>query len=196
MSSTICIKPTLEVLFGPMFCGKSTELVRRLNIAAEMGLRVLYINHDNDDRSKEPFSTHNPAMTNIGKISAKKISDIEQLLTEAKNWDVIGVDEAQFFLGLKTVVPDLVEKYNIRVIVAGLVGDSERREFGEILHLIPKCSKVDMLTSFCVSCWNEKKIVEPAMFTRRTIESKSQIQIGAKESYQPVCRNCYLAKKD
>ncbi len=64
---------SLELIIGPMFSGKSTELLRRLNISAEMNLRVLYVNSSLDVRTKESFSTHNPTLTSVGKIKARKI---------------------------------------------------------------------------------------------------------------------------
>ena len=82
---------SLEIIIGSMFSGKSTELLRRLNICAEMDLRVLYLNHNFDSRGDKVFSTHNPIIGSIGKINACKVEKIDCVKSE--NFDVIGIDE-------------------------------------------------------------------------------------------------------
>ena len=61
--------PTLDLIMGPMYSGKSTELIRRLSIFSEMGLKVLYVNSKIDNRSNDNFSTHSPVVQSLGKIS-------------------------------------------------------------------------------------------------------------------------------
>ena len=70
--SFITNNPGIDLIIGPMFAGKSTELIRRLNIYSELGLKTLYINSSLDKRSDKVFSTHNPSICKIGKIEAKK----------------------------------------------------------------------------------------------------------------------------
>ncbi|GAG63614.1 unnamed protein product [marine sediment metagenome] len=102
--------PTLEIIIGPMFSGKSTELLRRLNIYATMKLNVLYVNSSFDDRATTMWSTHNPTMKSIGNIAATKVQNLSELNEEItcvrgeeslkahlSSFDVIGIDEAQFF---------------------------------------------------------------------------------------------------
>lgn len=188
-------KAHLGVITGPMFCGKSTELLRRLNISAEMGLKVLYINHSTDTRTVTPFSTHNPSIVSIGKITGIKIEGFDSI-KDLDSWDVIGIDEAQFFTGdsdayLRSHIQDWVENRNIHVIVAGLNGDSSRATFGQIPSLLPICDTWDLLSSFCVLCC-KNGIHAPANFTKRIGDSSSVVDIGGKEKYVPVCRDCYL----
>ena len=91
----------LDLIIGPMFSHKSSELLDRLVIFAELGLKVLYINHIFDDRNSEHIvSTHNPIMDlkkldkiqNIDFIHFKSLKGIRK-----EEYDVIGIDEAQFF---------------------------------------------------------------------------------------------------
>ena len=180
---------SLELIFGPMFSGKSTELLRRWNICAEMNLRVLYVNSHLDDRTSDSFSTHNPTMTSVGKIQACKIQTLDEI--NPKDFDVLGIDEAQFIIPLKDPVIDLVENHNKKVIISGLDGDFERQEFGEILRLIPMCDKVDKLYPFCLTCLEKTGNVKDALFSKRVGGGSDQISVGAKESYRPVCRKCY-----
>ena len=95
-------KGSLELIIGPMFSGKSTELLRRLNICAEMNLSVVYVNSHLDDRTSTSFSTHNPTMTSVGKIQACKIQDLSEC--NPNEFDVLGIDEAQFIHNLKIPV--------------------------------------------------------------------------------------------
>ena len=87
--------PTIDIIIGPMFAGKSTELIRRLNICAELGLKTLYVNSKLDGRSDKVFSTHNPTIGKIGKIDSKKVLDLLDI--DFEQYDVIGIDEAQLF---------------------------------------------------------------------------------------------------
>jgi thymidine kinase len=95
------------------------------------------------------LSTHNVTIGNIPFDSIK----IEMLgLCDISKYDVIAIDEAQFFRDLKNIVVDWVETQKKIVIVAGLNGDFRRQPFGEINELIPYCDAITKLTAFCVSC--------------------------------------------
>jgi thymidine kinase len=180
---------SLELIIGPMFSGKSTELLRRLNIYAERDLKVLYVNSFLDTRTDKDFSTHNPTLKSVGKIKSKKIKSLKEC--DYKSFDVLGIDEAQFIPDLYKDVIKLVEYYGKYVIVAGLDGDFNRNKFGEVLDLIPICDSVDKLFPFCKKCWETRKIVTKALFSKRITSGKDIIEVGAKDSYIPVCRNCY-----
>ena len=180
--------PTIDIIVGPMFAGKSTELIRRLNICAELGLKTLYVNSKLDKRSNKVFSTHNPTIGKIGKIDSKKVLDL--LDVDFGHYDVIGIDEAQLFSGLKNYVKNYVDNYNKKIIVAGLNGDYLRKPFGEINDLLPFCDTITKLDSFCIPCSKNKKISK-AIFTKRLSQSKKTLLIGGKESYIPTCRKCY-----
>lgn len=180
--------PGIDLIIGPMFAGKSTELIRRLNIFAELGLKTLYINSFLDKRSDEVFSTHNPSICKIGKIEAKKLENL--LDTNFQNYDVIGIDEAQMFSELKNCVINQVNNLGKKIIIAGLNGDYRRESFGEINDLIPHCDTITKLDPFCTICANNK-IISKAIFTKRITNSTKTLLIGGKESYLPVCRKCY-----
>lgn len=184
------MKPSIDIIIGPMFSGKSTELLRILNTYAAMDVKVLYINSELDTRSNNNFSTHNPMLTNIGKIESCKLSDLNKIYDlDLDNYSIIGIDEAQFFNNLKNIVIDLVEKDNKKILVAGLNGDYCRQPFGEILDLIPYCDNITKLNTFCQSCGDN---FTPGLFTKRIIKNNNNtILIGKQESYIPTCRKCY-----
>ena len=189
--------PSLDIITGPMFSGKSTELLRRLNIYSELGFSTLYINSNLDSRSDKNFSTHNPIIKSIGKISSVKLDsdltmeDINKKI-DFNNFKVIGIDEAQMFYNLKRFVIELIENYDKKVIVVGLNGDYERNKFGEILDLIPICDKLTKLNSVCSLCSKNKGKLVEAPFTKRIGDSKEKILIGGNASYHACCRKCYF----
>lgn len=180
---------SLRIIIGSMFSGKTIELLRELTVFAEMGLKVLYVNFAQDDREDGFFSTHSAIVvrsTQICMIKADRISEI----TDIDNYDVIGIDESQFFPDLLETVNDLVENRDKKVIIAGLDGTFERRRFGQILDLIPLCDSITKLTAFCDTCC-KNGIYSPALFTKRTSEDKDEVVIGGKDKYIPVCRSCF-----
>jgi len=178
-----------------MFSGKTTEILRRLLIDAEIGFSVAYINHKIDTRSSGPFSTHNPLYketlakkTGVAFLGGDQLKDIQE---KALKYDVIGIDEAQFFSDLAETVPSWVNLHNKKVIVAGLTGDFQRKKFGQLLDLEPMSDTFDKLSSHCRPCADSGRKRTPALFTHRVAGSDSTVQVGGSESYIPVCRTCY-----
>lgn len=183
----------LDLIIGPMYSGKTDYLLRELNIFAVMGASVIYINHALDTRASV-FSSHNPMIENVKNIDAKKVSSVDELVEACKNYLIVGIDEAQFFGGLKNAVLELVEKEGKRVLVAGLSGNYKREPFGELLDLIPFCDRVTKLSSCCNECAKMKKIKQ-AHFSYRLSKEEMEILVGAKNEYIPLCRECYKNKK-
>ena len=74
---------SLDLIIGPMFSSKTTELVRRLSIFADMDIPVLYINTELDTRSDQSFSSHNSMITSLGNIDSIKIKTLLNIPNEA-----------------------------------------------------------------------------------------------------------------
>jgi thymidine kinase len=188
---------TLDIIAGPMYSGKTSSLLNKLFIEAEIGLNVLYINHSSDNRSDAEFSTHNPLykekLSKMSNVKFASMSNLEDLFTQNfVCYNVIGIDEAQFFNDLYKVVKYLVEKWNLHVIVAGLNGDHKREMFGQIHELEPLSDSYTKLTAFCRKCAETKKrVVAPFTYRKQSYDDKD-IVIGGKDIYIPVCRSCYL----
>lgn len=182
----------LDLIIGPMYSGKTEYLLRELNIFAIMGARVLYINHKFDTRG-DVFSSHNPSLTSLGSISYKKVETAEELLEACQDYSIIGIDESQFFTGLKDAVLNLVEKQGKRVLVAGLSGNYKREPFGELLSLVPYSDRLAKLASCCSQCAVSKKIKQ-AHFSYRVTKDEIEVFIGGKNAYVPLCRECFIAK--
>lgn len=180
--------PSIDIIIGPMYSGKSSELIRRLNIYSDMGMKVIFINSSLDNRdTTRLFSTHNKTIGEI-EITTIKLSSLRTFVhTE---YDVIGIDEAQFFPDLKDSVLNMVENFNKIVLIAGLNGDFRRQPFGQILDLISYSDTITKLHPFCSLCKDRDSNIKPAQFTKRMDTSISEtISVGNR--YIPVCRKCY-----
>ena len=169
---------------GPMFSGKSTELLRKISTFRSIGLSCLLINHSYDNRVNEQcISTH----SNLKKeaIQTKYLMDIKNR-EEFFNTDVIGIDEAQFFDDLYDFVSYIHKCHNKTLIISGLDGDHLQKRFGQILDCIPLCDELVKLSALCMICKNGNK----ASFSKRIVNSNEQILVGNEESYIAVCRKC------
>lgn len=167
----------LHIIIGCMFSGKTTELLRIAKRLKSVEQRVLLINYYEDTRYSElHIKTHDNTHADI------KSFFIETLDIDYSEYDVVCINEAQFFTGLKKFCLQAVSDNKI-VYVSGLDGDFQQNPFGEILDLIPLCNSVNRLNAFCKICKNGT----PAFFTKRLSESLEQKLIGVNE-YIPVCR--------
>jgi thymidine kinase len=172
---------SLELIIGPMFSGKTTELIRRINRHSVIGKSSLIINSSRDSRCGEEIKTHDNQ-----RVSAIKVSSLDShtLRDTIGNVDVVAVDEAQFFTDLLSFVHWCLYTKKKHVIIAGLNGDFRQNKFGDIIDLIPQANQIDKLSSLCIRCGDGT----PAHFSTRTRGGKHQTEIGDKDSYESVCR--------
>lgn len=117
-------------------------------------------------------------------MKAVKSATLKGIYERCKAYNVIAIDEGQFFPDLVEFAEKLANEGHV-VIVAALDGTFQRKPFGSVLELIPLAEKVDKLSAVCIDCGKE------AAFTRRTVESNEIELIGGEECYKPVCRKCF-----
>ena len=176
---------SLELIIGCMFSGKTTELINRVNKLKSIDKNVLIINSKLDTR----YSINNIHTHNNNYISCISINNMNEIYNYINNYEYIIIDEAQFITNLYNIVKDLIDNKNKKVIIAGLICDSDRRHFGEIYLLYPLADKINHLKSFCHYCKNGTI----GIFTKKIIdEVDNQISIGSSDKYVAVCRKCYL----
>lgn len=183
----------LELIIGPMFSGKTTELLEIYKKCKFCNISVSIINHNFDNRYHDTMlSSHNKIMAPC--IPTDKISSLwSQKNTTSynilRNSDVILINEGQFFPDLYESVIDML-KSNKKIYICGLDGDFERKKFGYILDLIPLCDSIRKLKSLCSICRNGTE----GIFSMRLTGETEQTVIGV-DNYIPVCRNCYEKHK-
>ena len=179
----------LEVVCGPMFSGKSEELIRRLRRAEIAGQRVLIVKPRIDDR----YDVAHVVSHAGARMRAVAVDGAKDALRRADGYDVVGVDEAQFF---EPEIVDAVRELVLggkRVVAAGLDRDFRGEPFGPMPLLLCLAEFVDKLQAVCHRCGGAatrtQRLVdgEPAPFDGATI------QIGALDSYEARCGACYQA---
>lgn len=184
---------SLELICGPMFSGKTEELIRRLRRAQIAKQRVAIFKHAIDNRYNiECVTSHNGV-----KLEAHAIDNGRCIAEQAKQnkYEVVGIDEVQFFPpDIITAINNLVDT-GVRVIAAGFDLDFRGIPFGPMPTLLAIADHVTKLHAICTSCGAE------AMYTQRLTNNKPAkyneplILIGAEESYTARCRNCYTIDK-
>ena len=171
----------LKVILGPMFSGKTTELMRIYNKYNSCDIRCCIINHISDNRyDEEKICNHNGVM-----LPSQNFNKLQEMLYLVTNYDIFLINEGQFFEDLYDIVNLLVNMHKKRVYVCGLDGDYKRRKFGSILDIVPLCDEVIKLKAICKRC--KKK---PEIFTHRLSNEQEQTVIG-NDNYISLCRNCY-----
>lgn len=184
MTSTLIKSGQISLIIGPMFSGKSTELLRYLNVYCRC-FKTVFVTNTIDTRA---YLSHNPIInTNLKNttIDYKQCSDLN--IEELAKYDVVGIDEAQFFKNLKEPVLELA-KLNKIIFIAGLDADSEQKMFTEITDLIPYAIDVKKQTALCNKCIEEQNgTVNVAPATIRKTQDKERLIVGQEDTYSVVC---------
>ena len=171
----------LELIIGPMFSGKSTELIKRIRLLQKIDKKILVIKPIIDSRyNQNKITSHN--YESVDCIVLEKLEDIKD--NDVIKYNTIVIDEGQFFSDLVHVVTKWVDNFNVDIIVGGLDGDFQRQPIGTILNLIPYADQCYKLTSLCSIC----KDGTNAPFSFRLTNSIDKVLVGGSETYIPVCR--------
>lgn len=176
----------IEVITGPMFSGKSTELLRRLRLAQIARKRTSAFKHASDTRySEDEISTHAEQ-----RGWAMAVSSAREILESwhARAAAVVGVDEAQFFGEELVEVAERLAGQGKRVIVAGLNQDSFGCPFGAMPALMARADELFLVRAVCMVCG------EDATKTfRKPGAELAQVLIGTEHEYEARCRSCWSA---
>jgi thymidine kinase len=177
----------LEVICGPMFSGKSEEMIRRLRRAEIAGQRVVIFKPRIDDRYDVDDVVSHAGV----RMRGVPVASVRELVARAAGHDVVGIDEVQFFetgvVGAALALADA----GARVVAAGLDQDFRRLPFGPMPELLTHAEFVDKLQAVCHRCGG------PASTTQRLVDgvpapySGDTVVVGAAEQYEPRCRDCH-----
>jgi thymidine kinase len=172
----------LEVITGPMFSGKSEELIRRLKRARIARQRVACFKPDIDLRYHRTSIASHSDQTHDACTVANVERLREALFPLLEETDVIGIDEVQFFD--ESVIPLSVELIHLgkRVVMAGLDTTFNAEPFGPVPALMAIADEVTKLSAVCMVCG------QPAIHTQRLGQSQELVVVGAAGLYEARCR--------
>jgi thymidine kinase len=172
----------LEVITGPMFSGKSEELIRRLKRARIARQRVACFKPDIDLRYHRTSIASHGDQTHEACTVANVERLREALFPLLHEIDVVGIDEVQFFD--EAVIPLTVELIHLgkRVVMAGLDTTFNAEPFGPVPALMAIADEVTKLSAVCMVCG------QPAIHTQRLGQSQELVVVGAAGLYEARCR--------
>lgn len=174
----------IEVVCGPMFSGKSEELIRRIRRARIARKRVQVFKPVMDDR----YSTNEIVSHGDVRMPSESITSAQEILDKL-DWrsEVVGVDESNFFGPELVAVAQKLADSGKQVIIAGLDTDFMGRPFSPMPELLCIAESITKTLAICMRCGN------PAKHTQRLVESSELIVVGAAGMYEARCRRCFEA---
>jgi len=176
----------LELIIGPMYAGKSTELIRIINRYKCLKKNIIIVNHVLNNRyGSSGLTTHNKECVD-NCIIVDKLSSISNEIID--NTHVIIIEELQFFQDAYDTVINWCDIKHKTVIAAGLDGDFLRNPFGDVLRLIPHAEKITKLSALCKKCGNGTL----AHFTKRITSESETTLVGSHDVYEAVCRKHFI----
>jgi thymidine kinase len=183
----------LEVICGPMFSGKSEELIRRLRRAKIAKQQVATFKHALDNRHNlECVVSHNGTSLEAYPIETEE--KILEIVTQHQI-TVIGIDEAQFFSPSFVLIVCKLLELGCRVIIAGLDRDFRGLPFGSMPILLAIADRITKLQAICTECGTDAPLTQRLVNNEPAKHDDPIILIGAQESYQARCRQCYTIDK-
>ncbi|MDQ3381202.1 MAG: thymidine kinase [Actinomycetota bacterium] len=170
-----------------MFSGKSEEMIRRLRRAEIAGQRVVIFKPKIDNR----FDAADVVSHAGARMRGVPVSSVAELVARAQGFEVVGIDEVQFFEHSVISASLELAENGARVVAAGLDQDFRRLPFGPIPELLSHAEFVDKLQAVCHRCGG------PATTTQRLVDGKpapysgETVVVGAAEQYEARCRDCH-----
>jgi thymidine kinase len=181
---------SIRLYLGCMYSGKTSELIREYTRYQKIGKKVICINYALDNRYDTTDTDNNNSYVyshDLNKIKCLKSKTLKEINYKTiLEYDVILINEGQFFPDILEFCTLYCDKHNKNIIVCGLDGDYLRKPFGEINQLISIADEITKLKALCIKC-NDGT---PALFTWRMSNDINQVSIN--NDYIPVCRFHYL----
>ena len=171
----------IEIICGPMFSGKTEELIRRLRRARIARQKVAIFKPKVDDRYSADHLVSHSDMS----LPSTAVGTASEIIERVDDAQVLGIDEAQFFGSeLVTICRQLADQGR-RVIVAGLDQDYRGDLFEPVPQLLAEAEYITKTLAICVKCG------APANRTQRITEESERVVVGAKDHYEARCRACF-----
>ena len=171
----------IEVVCGPMFSGKTEELIRRMRRAQIAGQKIEIFKPSSDIR----YDDKEVVSHDKNSIPSTPIESSSNILLLADDVQVVGIDEAQFFDEGIIEVANTLANQGKRVVVAGLDLDFMGRPFGPMQHLLATAEYVTKLHAIC------RRTGGPAHYSFRKVAGDQTFMLGETQEYEPVSRLVY-----
>ena len=171
----------IEVVCGPMFSGKTEELIRRMRRAQIAGQKIEIFKPSSDIR----YDDKEVVSHDKNSIPSTSIESSSNILLLADDVQVVGIDEAQFFDEGIIEVANTLANQGKRVVVAGLDLDFKGRPFGPMPHLLATAEYVTKLHAIC------RRTGGPAHYSFRKVAGDQTFMLGETQEYEPVSRVIY-----
>ena len=181
MTSDLQNEGKIVLILGPMFSGKSTRLIEVIRKYTYKAKKTIMVKFYADQRYSDKSEVVTHDLIKYDSIDCKNLRDSMETL---KKYDVIGIDEGQFFPDLVEICEELAS-FKKTVIIAALNGDFRMEPFPVISKIISKADKIKLLKAYCFNCHKD------ARFSLRIVQSNETVLIGAGEAYKPACRECH-----
>ena len=182
----------LEVVCGPMFSGKSEEMIRRLRRAEIAGQRAVIFKPCIDDRYDAADVVSHAGI----RMRGVAVGTVADLAARAQGHDVVGIDEVQFFEPAIVETALALAAGGVRVVAAGLDQDFRREPFGPMPMLLAYAEFVDKLQAVCHRCGGPATTTQRLVNGRPAPYSGDTVVIGAAEQYEARCRDCHVAGQE
>ena len=179
---------SFELITGPMSCGKTEELLRRIRRCIIAKKKVAVISPDVDTRAKGDYIESRNGLW----LDAIKVKNSIQILSVVKDAEVVAIDELQFFDKNIIDVISVLMKEGRKVIGTGLELDFKAEPFGSMPELMCIATTVDKLHAVCMKCGCEHATRTQRLINGKPADKSSPlIMIGGDETYEARCIKCY-----
>jgi thymidine kinase len=180
----------LEVIYGPMFSGKTAELLRRVEQAEAAGERVAVVRPSVDTRHRGAVVSHTGARHEA--VDVRGADELDRAVAGAA---LVAADEAQMFGSEIAAELMRLAEQGVRVVVAGLDLDFRAEPFGPMPELLAAADRVDALTARCARCGEEATLTQRLRAGRPAPLDDDTIVIGGTDLYEPRCAQCYAEER-
>lgn len=178
----------IEVISGCMFAGKTEELIRRIKVLEYAQKKIAVFKPKIDNRYSEDYVVSHAGSS----VKSFNISSAYEILAYIDDsYDVVAIDEVQFFDKEIIKICEYFADQGKRVMVAGLDMDFRGEPFSVMPDLFTHAEFVTKLTAVCTKCG------APATRSQRLLNGNPAqydepiIKVGASEQYEARCRHCH-----
>ena len=178
----------IDLIIGPMFAGKSTELIRRARRFQIIGKKTFVINHVFNNRyGSTAITTHDDVVLAPNLITGNLAGALDhECYADA---DVVVIEELQFFENAATVLAIMADRDNKHVVASGLSGSAERTPMGDMSHIMCRADTIEFVTALCPFCGDGT----PAPFSKRIVTARGTVDVGGADKYVAACRKHFLS---